>query len=258
MIIIDPVSAYLGGGDDNRNATVRGVLSPLKNLAERLQAAVVLISHLTKGTSASDKYRVAGSIAYVGASRANFLFVADPSDPAGRRVLMLDNGGNVAPQASPLAYTIDDHGKPGPRLRWSDEPVAPNVADAARAVGGLRDGDESPARDRCNEWLQNTLACGRVPAAELRRAGEAADEVAHVADLALGEAGGDVGGFARRDGEGLAHGVGHHRAAGHARRRVAAAGAPARDAARPRPRPAQAAGVRLRRRTPDLRERRGL
>ena len=37
-----------------------------------------------------------GSIAYVGACRANHLFVADPDDPTGRRVLMLDNGGNVA------------------------------------------------------------------------------------------------------------------------------------------------------------------
>jgi hypothetical protein len=174
LIVIDPISAYLGGGDDNRNAMVRGVLSPLKILAERLQAAVVLVSHLTKGTSASDKYRVAGSIAYVGASRANFLFVADPTDPAGRRVLMLDNGGNVSPLASPLAYTIEDDGKPGPRLRWSDQPVALLVDNSARASGGTRTGDEAPALDRCDQWLKDALASGRVPAAELQRAGEAA------------------------------------------------------------------------------------
>ena len=49
LIVIDPVSAYLKGVDDNRNAALRGVLTPLKTLAERLGAAVVLVSHLTKG-----------------------------------------------------------------------------------------------------------------------------------------------------------------------------------------------------------------
>ncbi len=35
LIVIDPVQAYLKGVDDNRNAVLRGVLTPLKNLAER-------------------------------------------------------------------------------------------------------------------------------------------------------------------------------------------------------------------------------
>jgi putative DNA primase/helicase len=90
LIVIDPVSSYLKGIDDNRNAALRGVLTPLKTLAERLDAAVVLVSHLTKRGSANGKHRVMGSVAYVGAFRANHLFIADPADPTGRRVLMLD------------------------------------------------------------------------------------------------------------------------------------------------------------------------
>ena len=35
LIVIDPVSAYLKGIDDNRNAVLRGVLAPLNTLAER-------------------------------------------------------------------------------------------------------------------------------------------------------------------------------------------------------------------------------
>ena len=76
--MIDPVSAYLKGVDDNRNAALRGVLTPLNRLAEQLGAAVVLVSHLTKAASSNGKHRVLGSIAYVGACRANHLFVADP------------------------------------------------------------------------------------------------------------------------------------------------------------------------------------
>ena len=81
LIVIDPVSAYLKGVDDNRNAVLRGVLTPLNRLAERLGAAVVLVSHLTKGGSANGKHRVLGSIAYVGACRANHLFVGRSPRP---------------------------------------------------------------------------------------------------------------------------------------------------------------------------------
>ena len=105
LIVIDPVSAYLKGVDDNRNAALRGVLSPLNRLAEQLGAAVVLVSHLTKSGSSNGKHRVLGSIAYVGACRANFLFVADLTDPTGRRVTMLDNGGNIAPPAQVRSLT---------------------------------------------------------------------------------------------------------------------------------------------------------
>jgi hypothetical protein len=174
LIVIDPVSAYLKGVDDNRNAALRGALSPLRNLAERLGAAVVLVNHLTKARSRNGKHRVLGSIAYVGACRANFLFVADPRDPSDRRMLMFDNGGNVAPLAPPLAYTIEVEGGWGPRVVWSDEPPAMTLEEA------LLGRPETPARTAeselraCEKWLKERLGGGRVPAAELRRAGTVA------------------------------------------------------------------------------------
>ena len=141
----------------------------MKTLAERLGAAVVLISHLTKGASANGKHRVLGSIAYVGACRANQLFVPDPQDPTNRRVLMLDNGGNLAPAAPTLAYTIEDRGD-GPRVIWSDEPVPITVEEALRPRLGPRSPGEEPDLSECDEWLRATLADGPVLAADLRRA----------------------------------------------------------------------------------------
>jgi hypothetical protein len=172
LIVIDPISAYLKGVDDNRNALLRGVLSPLKNLAERLGAAVVLVSHLTKAVSSNGKHRVLGSIAYVGACRANFLFVPDPNDPAGRRVLLVDNGGNLAPRAAPLAYTIENQNGSGLQIVWSDEPVTITVEEALRPRA-------EPPRDEpeltdCEQWLREALVGGRVLVADLRRAGLAA------------------------------------------------------------------------------------
>ena len=157
LIVIDPVSAYLGGVDDHRNAEVRGILSPLKAMAERLNAAVVLLSHLSKGGSANPQQRVIGSIAYVGACRANFLFVKDREDPTGRRVLMLDNGGNLGRPAPTLAYNIDDRGE-GPRVEWLDDPV-PITAEEALAAdqAGLPGRRRRSRAPRCRRVVERGL-----------------------------------------------------------------------------------------------------
>jgi hypothetical protein len=171
LIVIDPVSAYLGGVDDHRNAELRGVLSPLKKLAERLNIAVVLVTHLNKGASVNGKHRVTGSIAYVGACRANFLFARDREDPTGRRVLLLDNGCNLAASVSTLAYRIEDRGD-GPAVEWESEPVPITAEDALRAESeDRRDRSEASERSEAGAWLKEVLAAGPVPAMEIEASG---------------------------------------------------------------------------------------
>ena len=41
LVVVDPVSAYLGKADSYKDAEVRGVLAPLAAAAERIGAAVV-------------------------------------------------------------------------------------------------------------------------------------------------------------------------------------------------------------------------
>jgi putative DNA primase/helicase len=174
LIVIDPVSAYLSGIDDNRNAVLRGVLTPLKSLAERLGAAIVLVSHLTKDGSANGKRRVLGSIGYVGACRANYLFATDPEDLTGRCVLMLDNGGNVAPPAPTLAYMIEDRDN-GPQVTWHDEPVPLTVEQALRPNLSIPDEQEQAFVGReCDQWLREMLTAGPVLHARLMSVGREA------------------------------------------------------------------------------------
>lgn len=177
LIVVDPISAYLGGVDDHRNAELRSVLSPLKALAESLDAAVVLVTHLSKSGGTNGKHRVIGSVAYVGACRANMLFVKDRDDPTGRRVLMLDNGGNLAPPAPTLAYVIEDRGD-GPQIEWGDEPLAITAEMALsaeqEASQAVRDRHDAPERREAEKWLREVLDAGPVASKEVEAAAKAA------------------------------------------------------------------------------------
>jgi hypothetical protein len=169
LIVVDPVSAYLGGLDDHRNAELRGMLSPLKVMAERLNVAVVLVSHFTKSGGTNGKRRVIGSIAYVGASRANFGFVRDSTDSTGRRVLLCDNGGNLAPTAPTLAYVVEDRGN-GPRVEWLDIEVATTLEEALAAemaANAPRDSGETGERKEAAAWLKEMLGNGSALATEI-------------------------------------------------------------------------------------------
>ena len=139
-----------------------------------------------------------GSIAYVGACRANFLFVKDREDPTGRRVLMLDNGGNLAPPAPTLAYRIEDPGE-GPRVEWLEDPV-PITAEEALAAdqAACQVGVAAPERRDAEGWLGEVLNAGPVRVHEL----EAAARNAGIAIITLRRAKGSLGVVSVREGFG--------------------------------------------------------
>jgi putative DNA primase/helicase len=174
LIVFDPISDYVGG----RAFDVRRALAPLRDMAQRLGAAIVLINHHSKqGASGTNgKYRVLGSIAYVGVCRANFLFLADPDDPTGRRRLMLDNGGNLAPQQPALAYVVNDDGEAA-RVDWLPETIDLDAdAALARAVKARKSATSGrlSRRHSCEEWLRGYLAGGPKLAKECEQAAMAA------------------------------------------------------------------------------------
>jgi AAA domain-containing protein len=172
LVIIDPVSAYLGDVDDHRNADLRGVLSPLKLLAERLNVAIVLVNHLNKASGSGSKYRVNGSIAYVAVCRANYLFALDPDCSDGSRGLMLSNGVNVAPEPPTLAYKIQTSDE-GATVEWESEPVAITAEEALRTRKAVSEEEEAERND-CDDWLRESLEGGRVAFKQLETAAKEA------------------------------------------------------------------------------------
>jgi RecA-family ATPase len=80
VVVIDPISAYLGDTDSHKNSDVRGLLAPLSELAARHNVAIIGVSHMSKAVGAKALMRVNGSLAFVAAARAAYVVVSDSTD----------------------------------------------------------------------------------------------------------------------------------------------------------------------------------
>lgn len=80
LVIIDPLSAYLGKPDSYKDAEIRRVLTPLAALAEKHRVAIIGILHLTKASDRRALYRVLGSIGFVAAARNVLAVGPDPDN----------------------------------------------------------------------------------------------------------------------------------------------------------------------------------
>ncbi|MCC6228375.1 MAG: AAA family ATPase [Phycisphaerales bacterium] len=157
LVVIDPVTAYLGGVDSHKNAEVRGLLAQLSAIAERHRVAVVAVTHLNKSGGGPAIYRAMGSLAFAAAARAAWAVSKDKDDP--RRRLLLPIKNNIAPDTGGLAYRIESLGVDGcPVVAWEPDPVNVNADDALasdRAEGGGR-----TERDDAADWLRDYLGNG--------------------------------------------------------------------------------------------------
>jgi len=171
LVIIDPVSAYMGKADSHKNAEVRGVLAPLKDAATRHNAAIVLVNHLNKNSAGSALHRTQGSIAFTGAPRAVWGVVKDKENPARRLFLPLKN--NLASDTDGLAYSVESWRLEGSdpaintsRISWEHEPVTDSADDLMRDTDSAAHGAAADAE----EFLRDLLCMGWTKTTEIQTA----------------------------------------------------------------------------------------
>src|SRR6516164_3928740 len=165
LVIIDPMSAYLGVGKvDGRSATdVRGVIGPLTQLAEELHVAVIGIAHFNKKDDIkSALLRVSDSIAYVAAARHVYAVLDDPEDKNSKLFVKAKN--NLAPDKKALRYGIGvktvGHDKrlgvdiEAPFIVWHPQHVEITANEAMAAAGG------HTAKREAKEFLLERLEAG--------------------------------------------------------------------------------------------------
>ena len=178
LIVIDPISSYMGKVDSHKNADVRGVLEPIGEMAERLRVAVLSITHFSKptaGTATKALHKFIGSIAFVGAARAAFAVLEDPKDKDRRLFLHAKNNLSETPQglAFRLEQTVVGEGIVTSRVQWEAEPITMTADDALAA--GAASKNNSLAVKEAERFVQELLADGPIPskqvAAEAHEAG---------------------------------------------------------------------------------------
>jgi putative DNA primase/helicase len=74
LLIIDPISNYLGDVSMVAEQEVRSILIPLKRLAEKFNIAIVIVMHLNKKNDMDAISRVGGAMAFIGVARCSWLF----------------------------------------------------------------------------------------------------------------------------------------------------------------------------------------
>jgi putative DNA primase/helicase len=176
LIVIDPISAYLGG-DGNTRGEVRSLPVPLAELAHTRRLAIVAVSHLRK-QQGSAIHRTMGSLAFLTAARAAWVICEDPANS--ERRLLLPVKSNLASRVDGLAYTnaaesqAPDSVASGPQpqgpptIRWSTEPV--NLSTDDGLFGRIRPlGRPRCERGEAAQWLKQTLAAGPRPSGDVER-----------------------------------------------------------------------------------------
>ena len=163
LLIVDPLSAYLGRDTDSHNeGDVRTVLAGLAQIASEHRCAVLAVRHLRKSESASAQGKIIGSIAFVAAARAAYIVVRDPEDEYVRLLLCAKN--NLAPDTAGYSYCIKANDDCVPYVEWSDE-REDRTADEVLGAGA----DKKYAVDDAEVWLRRALANGPVASRELRK-----------------------------------------------------------------------------------------
>jgi hypothetical protein len=164
-VLIDPLSAFVGGTETHADASVRALLEPLRHLAETYKVAVIGIMHPPKAQYAELVSMISGSAAFGNAARAVWLIARDPDDEDRR--LMLPAKLNLASDRFGFAYRkelvdVENIGQQV-RIEWDEERIDKMVTlERMRQV--VKPSKVAEARKFIVEYMRDKDIC---PAAEI-------------------------------------------------------------------------------------------
>lgn len=185
LVVIDPISNYLGEVSMVAEQEVRSILIPLKRLAEKFNVAVIIVMHLNKKSDQDAITRVGGAMAFIGVARCSWLFTRNvqedessedgspaPKKPDTFSMLRIKNN-LVSSSRAGLSYSvavrpvkIEGEDVFTPYVVWGN--VIEGSADEALGAGRRQQSDSGQQRvGRPNiklqsaiKWLENALQDG--------------------------------------------------------------------------------------------------
>jgi putative DNA primase/helicase len=204
LIVVDPVSNYMGAAKMNAEQEVRSVLIPLKNLAEKMDVAIIGVMHLNKKVETNAINRVGGAMAFVGVARSAYLFQASEEEGnITQQHFMVLLKCNITKKVDGLVYEIPARTV---MIEGSEEwmPYINFIATTTKnAEGVLQPKTEIPGRPPesltvAKSWLKEFLSDGPKPSAEVFKAGK---ELKDLKPRTIERAKAEVGVVSAKDGK---------------------------------------------------------
>jgi putative DNA primase/helicase len=170
LLVVDPVTSYIGEVDPNKPKEVRPFLNKLKAFAKEMDITVLLIMHLSKNPDVSALHRVGGAATWIEVPRSVWFFDLNPDQEDGVRPLtyVMVNG--------KLNMTADDKKK---SLEYQFVGVDVPIEGQMESIGRIKWGTESDLEldglykkerrkpgpepkkiEAAMEWLRSCLADG--------------------------------------------------------------------------------------------------
>jgi len=165
LIVVDPIVSAVTG-DSHKNTETRRALQPLVDLAAGMNAALVGITHFSKGGQGSDPtQRVVGSIAFTAVARVVLVAAKVKTDEGEDRRILARSKSNIGPDEGGFEYHLEQS-EPLPGIHASYVAWGNSVAGSARELltdPNEEDAEETSAEDAAADFLQQVLADDVVP-----------------------------------------------------------------------------------------------
>lgn len=164
IIIVDPVVSAVTG-DSHKNTEVRRALQPLVDMAASMGAALVGITHFSKGGQGQDPAsRVVGSIAFTAVARVVLVAAKAKSEDGEDRRILARSKSNIGPDEGGFAYSLEQC-EPLPGIHASRVTWGEAVEGTARELLAEPEEGSEPriATDEAAAALTRILAGDMVP-----------------------------------------------------------------------------------------------
>lgn len=172
LIVVDPIVSAVAG-DSHKNTEVRRAMQPLVDMAAAAGAAVVGITHLSKGTAGRDPTeRVTGSIAFAAVARAVLMAAkVGGADGEDRRILVRSKSNN-GPDNGGFVYSLEQTeaipGVQASAVRWGEAIEGTARELLAESETDRADDDDGSAKGRAEAWLIELLAGGAISSKQVQ------------------------------------------------------------------------------------------
>jgi len=167
-VLIDPIVSAVSG-DSHKNAETRRGLQPLVDLAEECRAALIGITHFTKGTDGKNPVeRVTGSLAFAALAR---IVLCASADEEGEQRRLVRASSNIGQNGGGFGYTLQPAPVPDYDIRAQHVIWGSSLTGSAREL--LGDCAKQDQLTKAIEFIHKMLADGPVLSKDMREAASA-------------------------------------------------------------------------------------